>query len=82
MVCFVLCVYVPQPLDSCEWNGGNVCSSVVKYIRVQALNLDGGCNCVDVLVRIAIFGIQGKVWGFQCLTNLWSLDWEKLMHDS
>ena len=42
MMSFILCESLLQPLESCEWDGDDVCVCVVKYVHVAALDLVSG----------------------------------------
>ena len=57
MMCSVLCEFLPQPLESCKWDGYDVCSCVVKYACVGSLNLDSGLRYVDVFTWVAFFKV-------------------------
>ena len=61
MMCFILWESLPQPLESCEWDGDDVCSCMVKYVCVRSLYLDSGLRYVDTFVWVAFF--EGIVWG-------------------
>ena len=49
MMCFNLCESLPQPLESCEWDGDDVCSCVVKYVCVGSLDLNSLLRYVNVV---------------------------------
>ena len=71
MMCFILCEYLPQPLESCEWDGDDVCSYVVKYVCVMSLDLDSGvdiCGCLYGLYFLMYKVNCGASIG--CLINL------------
>ena len=59
MVYFILCESLPQPLESCEWDGYDVCSCGVKYVCIRSLDLDSGLRYVDAFIRNAFFDVQG-----------------------
>lgn len=84
MVFGILCELIPQSLESCSSNDGKACSCVIKYVSFRSLDLRGGFSGNDVFVRVALFngqglGLRASMNGW---TNLWSLDWEKVMHES
>jgi hypothetical protein len=56
---FNSCEFLPQPLESCEWDGDDVCSCVVKYVCVMSLDLDSGLTYVDVFICSVFFDVQG-----------------------
>ena len=57
MVCIILCESLPQPLESCEWDGDDVYSCVVKCVCIGSSDLDGGLRYVDVLIWFAFFDV-------------------------
>ena len=51
-MCFTLCEFIPQPLKSCEWDGDDVCSCVVKNECFRSLDLDTGLRYVDIFIHV------------------------------
>ena len=59
MMCFNLYEFLAHPLESCEWDGDDVCSFVVKYVCVGSLVLDSGLRYVNVFIWVAFFDVHG-----------------------
>ena len=57
MTRFILCESLPQLLESCEWDGVDVCSYVVKYVCIGSSDLDSGLIYVDVSIWVAFFDV-------------------------
>lgn len=53
MVYFVLGESILQPLEPQRWDGGNVRSCVVEYVRVESLDLNSGFISYDVFIWVA-----------------------------
>ena len=56
MMCFILCESFPRLLNSCEWDGEDVCN-VVKYVCVVSLDSDSGLRYMNVFIRVAFFDV-------------------------
>jgi hypothetical protein len=59
MMPLIMCESLLQPLESCKWDGDDVCVCVVKFVCVASLDLDSGLRYVDVFVHVAFFDVQG-----------------------
>ena len=59
-MCFVLCEFLPKPLEFCEWDGDDVCSCVVKYVCIGSLDLDSGLRYMDVFIRLHSLMVRVK----------------------
>jgi hypothetical protein len=59
MMYLILCESVPHPLESCEWNEDDVCSSVIKYVCGGSLDLDSGLRYMDVIIWVVFYDVEG-----------------------
>lgn len=48
----ILCESLPQPLESCVYDGVGVCSCVFKYVCIGSLDLDNGSGNVDIFIGL------------------------------
>ena len=52
IICVLFSVSLFHPLKSCEWDGDDVCSCVVKNECFRSLDLDTGLRYVDIFIHV------------------------------